>query len=126
MTAGVTYAVKLVWKANKVASGASIYAGAGPIGSKYSPTRLTAQLNCPAVVSDRITTAPQTVAAGSISGPITVQLVDTYGNPAPAGLGGQTFTISSTRTSGQAVTLDGNGEPAYHMPIPACTNHASL
>src|SRR5260370_28134474 len=99
MTAGVTYAVKLVWKANKVASGASIYAGAGPIGSKYSPTRLTPQLNCPAVLSDRIPTAPQTVAAGSLSGPITVQLVDTYGDPAPTRLAGQTLPTSSTSTS---------------------------
>ena len=31
----------LEWKTNKPASGATIYAGAGPIGSAYSPTRLT-------------------------------------------------------------------------------------
>jgi len=30
-----------VWKTNKPASGATIYAGAGPIGGKFSPTRLT-------------------------------------------------------------------------------------
>lgn len=39
--AGVTYTVKLVWKAN-VASGGTIFAGAGPIGGGFSPTRLTA------------------------------------------------------------------------------------
>jgi len=41
---GQPYTIKLVWKANKNAPGATIWAGAGPIGGKYSPTRLTAQL----------------------------------------------------------------------------------
>src|SRR4029077_16703626 len=41
---GQQYTVKLVWKANKNASGATIWAGAGPIGIKFSPTRLTAHL----------------------------------------------------------------------------------
>jgi hypothetical protein len=66
------------------------------------------------------------VSAGSISGPITVQLVDTYGNPTPAGVGGQTFTISSTSTSGQAVTLDGNGVPANTLTIPAGASSANF
>jgi plastocyanin len=44
MTAGTTYVVKLKWKSNKPAAGASLYAGAGPIGAQFSPTRLTAQL----------------------------------------------------------------------------------
>ena len=38
---GHTYVFSLEWKTNKAASGATIYAGAGPIGSAYSPTRLT-------------------------------------------------------------------------------------
>jgi hypothetical protein len=126
MNSGITYAVKLVWKANRTASGASIFAGAGPIGSKYSPTRLSAQLNCPAALTDRITTAPQSVTAGSVSGPITVQLVDIYGNPAPAGLGGQTFAISSTSASGQSVTLDSSGAPATTLTIPAGASSASF
>jgi hypothetical protein len=42
MTAGNTYVFSLEWKTNKVATGATIYAGAGPIGSAFSPTRLTA------------------------------------------------------------------------------------
>ena len=126
MSAGITYAVKLVWKANRTASGASIFAGAGPIGPKYSPTRLTAQLNCPAAATDRITTAAQTVTAGSISGPITVQLVDSYGNPAPAGVGGQTLAISSSSTSGQSVTLDANGAVANTLIIPAGASSASF
>ena len=37
-----TYTVWLVWKANHSAPGVTIYAGAGPIGTKYSPIWLTA------------------------------------------------------------------------------------
>ena len=43
MKAGATYLVKLVWKANRPASGATIYAGAGG-GTPYSPTRLSLRL----------------------------------------------------------------------------------
>ena len=39
-----SYAFTLVWKANKPSPGATIYAGAGPIGSDFSPTRLTVQV----------------------------------------------------------------------------------
>jgi hypothetical protein len=44
MAAGTTYTVKLRWKTNKNAAGATIYAGAGPIGGQFSPTRLTARI----------------------------------------------------------------------------------
>lgn len=40
---GTTYTAKLQWKSNKPDPG-TIFIGAGPIGSRYSPTRLTAQL----------------------------------------------------------------------------------
>ena len=40
---GVTYTATLVWKANKPDPG-TIFIGAGPIASTYSPTHLTAQL----------------------------------------------------------------------------------
>jgi hypothetical protein len=43
MSAGTTYTVKIRWKANKPASGATIYAGAGP-SAPFSPTSLTALL----------------------------------------------------------------------------------
>lgn len=49
MTGGTTYHLKLQWKTNKNAPGATIWAGAGPWpggGTIYSPTRLTAQLAC--------------------------------------------------------------------------------
>jgi len=41
LTSGHTYVFKLKWKTNRPASGAIIYAGAGPINAAYSPTRLT-------------------------------------------------------------------------------------
>jgi hypothetical protein len=44
MTGGTTYTVQIVWKTNKAAIGATIAAGAGPIGSSFSPTRLTADV----------------------------------------------------------------------------------
>jgi photosystem II stability/assembly factor-like uncharacterized protein len=44
MTGGSSYAVKLQWKTNKSATGATIYAGAGPIGGLFSPTHLTVVL----------------------------------------------------------------------------------
>jgi hypothetical protein len=44
LVAGTAYTIKLVWKANKSATGATIWAGAGPIGGKFSPTRLTVLL----------------------------------------------------------------------------------
>jgi hypothetical protein len=42
MDPGHTYVFSLAWKTNIPASRATIYAGAGPIGSAFSPTRLTA------------------------------------------------------------------------------------
>jgi hypothetical protein len=43
LQAGVQYQIKLVWKSNKADLG-TIWAGAGPIGGNFSPTRLTADL----------------------------------------------------------------------------------
>jgi hypothetical protein len=40
VSAGTSYVFKLKWKTNKSAGGATIYAGAGPIGLLYSPTSL--------------------------------------------------------------------------------------
>ena len=42
MSAGVSYTVQVVWKSNRPAIGATIAAGAGPLGSAYSPVQLTA------------------------------------------------------------------------------------
>jgi hypothetical protein len=43
LSAGTAYTVKLQWKANQSDPG-TIWAGAGPIGGKFSPTRLTVML----------------------------------------------------------------------------------
>ncbi len=43
LQAGHIYTIQLLWKTNQAASGATIYAGAGPISSAFSPTRLTLQ-----------------------------------------------------------------------------------
>jgi hypothetical protein len=43
LASGVQYTIKLQWKTNQADPG-TIWAGAGPIGGKYSPTRLTAEL----------------------------------------------------------------------------------
>ena len=49
VTHGVAYTAKLKWKANRTASGVSIYAGAGTAATGFSPTRLTVQLQPPQV-----------------------------------------------------------------------------
>ena len=41
MASGHNYTFTVAWKANKPASGATIWAGAGPISGAFSPTRLT-------------------------------------------------------------------------------------
>jgi hypothetical protein len=43
MTSGHNYVFKLKWKTNKPAAGATIFAGAGPIGGNYSPISLVAE-----------------------------------------------------------------------------------
>src|SRR4029077_3681857 len=43
MTANTTYSLKLQWKTNRPASRSTIFAGAGPIGGAFSPTRLVLQ-----------------------------------------------------------------------------------
>jgi hypothetical protein len=42
MSAGNSYVFRLRWKANRAASGATIFAGAG-LGPVFSPTRLTVE-----------------------------------------------------------------------------------
>ena len=49
ITHGVSYTVRLKWKANKPAGGVAIYAGAGTSATGFSPTRLTAQLQPPTI-----------------------------------------------------------------------------
>src|SRR6266571_238018 len=42
LVGGTTYTVWVAWKTNRAAPGVTIFAGAGPIGSAFSPTWLTA------------------------------------------------------------------------------------
>lgn len=62
MTSGATYKLRLQWKANKNATGATIAAGAGPIpagSSTYSPTRLILQFyptTTPSVTKEAVST----------------------------------------------------------------------
>jgi hypothetical protein len=58
LSAGHTYVFSLDWKANKPSSGTTIYAGAGPIGSAFSPTSLTAKIFSTAPSWNVITTQP--------------------------------------------------------------------
>jgi len=44
LAAGTPYTIKVQWKTNKPAPGVTIAAGAGPIGTAFSPTRLGALL----------------------------------------------------------------------------------
>jgi hypothetical protein len=44
LAANSTHVLTLQWKANQSAPGTTIVAGAGPVGTKYSPTRLSAEL----------------------------------------------------------------------------------
>jgi hypothetical protein len=42
--AGHVYRFTVVWKTNRPAQGVTIYAGAGPVGGQFSPTRLAARI----------------------------------------------------------------------------------
>jgi hypothetical protein len=61
---GVTYQAKLQWKTNRQ-SGATIVAGAGPIGTTFSPTTMTIEFFTSASVVNAALTATQPVNAGS-------------------------------------------------------------
>src|SRR4029077_4956718 len=64
VTKGTTYVIKLQWKTNKPApASATIYAGAGPIDGRFSPTRLTLQFVSQAIeLSEAVSSAQPTLA----------------------------------------------------------------
>jgi hypothetical protein len=72
VSAGSTCVFKLKWKTNKNAPGATIYAGAGPIGGLYSPTSLMAYTS-PTTPSFGVSTTQYTL---SNSDGVTWQLID--------------------------------------------------
>ena len=59
---GTTYSVKLDWKTNKPAMGASIYAGAGPLSSQFSPGRLSVTLLPVSQVATAVSTSQSSLA----------------------------------------------------------------
>ena len=74
MTAGSRNHIALQWKSNIRISGQAIYAGAGPIGSQFSPTRLTLSFlpNPPNLTSAVSTTQDKLTGSDGVSW----QLVD--------------------------------------------------
>jgi hypothetical protein len=64
LKAGIPYIVTLQWKTNRAASGTNIFAGAGPIGPDFSPTRLMVQL-VPAANVFTQSSSSQFILAGS-------------------------------------------------------------
>ena len=123
MNAGTTYTVKLQWKANKNAPGATIFAAAGP-AAPFSPTRLTAQLACPKAAQLGIISTPQTLTAGTSSGPMTVQLQDAYGNPVVAGTTGQIVSLTASSSGGSF--QDANGVTTTTVTIAAGSSTATF
>ena len=84
ITSASTYVFKLKWKANRSAPGATIFAGAGPLGGHYSPTRLTAFYEPTAAMRTTVANSQEQLtssdgATWSSLGPSTVTLLFTPG-----------------------------------------------
>jgi hypothetical protein len=103
---------------NNPITGLTVAAGASTASFKYkdtvagtptitaAATGLTAATQKETVVAAApakivFTTTAQTVTAGAVSGTITIQLKDAFGNVAIAPVGGTTITLSSSSTSGK-------------------------
>ncbi len=92
-----TYQVKLQWKTNRT-SGATIVAGAGPIGSAFSPTTLTIQFfPSTNVLTAAITAQPVNAASDGI-------------NPTPIDSNNLSGTIPSSSTADCVAILGGNAD----------------
>ena len=63
MQPGNTYRFDLVWKSNRPEGSGSIFAGAGPLNGRFSPTRLTLAIDGPSV--DTVATTGQYFLSGS-------------------------------------------------------------
>jgi hypothetical protein len=93
-----TYQVKLQWKTNRT-SGATIVAGAGPIGSAYSPTTMTIQFFASSNVVNAALTTSQPVNASSNGRDFTI--IDSNNLSA---------TIPSSSTADCVAILGGNAD----------------
>jgi uncharacterized protein (TIGR03118 family) len=69
-------------------------------------------------------TGAQTITAGVVSAPITVELQDIDGNPAQAGSGGLTLNLQSGSAAG--TFLDANGQPITSITVPQGASTASF
>jgi hypothetical protein len=109
VTHGVTYTIDLVWKTNNTASGKQISAGAGPIGTDYSPTRLTAVVLPASQVTSSVSTKQFSLANsnGSTWQPISCTPGPTTCSSTGSGSG---VTLSLTPTSDGEAVLSGNAD----------------
>jgi hypothetical protein len=99
MTHGQTYHVKLQWKTNKPAAGATIFAAAG-LGPAFSPTRLTVQLLTPGPTFATVSTTRQFTLAGS-DGTTWKDLANGGGSP---------LTLTITPTLNCLAVISGNAD----------------
>jgi hypothetical protein len=93
VTHGVTYTITVEWKTNVDATGAKISAGAGPIGTDYSPTRISALVLPASQVSAAVSTKQFTLANSDGA---------TW---EPLSCGGPPATTCSANGSGNSVSL---------------------
>jgi PQQ-like domain len=63
VSAGTTYQVQLMWRSG--GSGKTIWAGAGPLNSSFSPTRLTAELSPASNISSAVSTQQYTMSGNT-------------------------------------------------------------
>jgi hypothetical protein len=72
-----------------------------------------------------VTPAPSLL-AGTPSGSITVQLKDQFGNVISAGSGGLTFSLSSSSSGGQFLSVSGDPLPSASITIPQGASSATF
>ena len=102
MTAGNSYVFSLWWKTNKPSSG-TIFVGAGPIGSAFSPTRLTSYLLPADSAPDQWATAVSTQQYSSVnSNGSTWAEMDPTNLATPAIAIGSGGTVETVLVSGNA------------------------
>jgi kumamolisin len=129
LAAGTSYTVKLMWKANTSDPG-TIFAGAGPINSAFSPTRLAAELvsttgtptptPTPTSTPNPTNTPVSTSCPGSQSG--CIQAMFTILNNDRAGAGVAPLTLNSTQTNGTGSCVGSYGH-SVHMASVGAISH---
>jgi V8-like Glu-specific endopeptidase len=85
-------------------------------GAGVSAATQQEQVNAALPSAMEFTTGAQTLIAGNPSGSFNVQLLDRFGNVAPAGVGGVTIYLSTTSSASKF--LDTTGQPLPQNPAP--------